>query len=68
MCLKIIENGKQKDVVIREGEVKQDCFSVIVAYKCVNWMFYVLFRNPFIPAVQEIAPGFKKKKKSLNGV
>uniref|UniRef100_A0A8D2QAI6 3-hydroxyanthranilate 3,4-dioxygenase n=1 Tax=Zonotrichia albicollis TaxID=44394 RepID=A0A8D2QAI6_ZONAL len=24
MCLKIIENGKHKDIVIREGEVKQD--------------------------------------------
>lgn len=36
MCLKIIENGKQKDVVIREGEVKQDCFSVIVVHKYVK--------------------------------
>lgn len=36
MCLKIIENGKQKDIVIREGEVKQGDFSVIVVHRYVK--------------------------------
>lgn len=36
MCLKIIENGKHKDIVIREGEVKKDCCSVIVVHKYVK--------------------------------
>lgn len=57
MCLKIIENGKQKDIVIREGEVKQDCFSVIVVHRYVKWIFYEVFKNNFNPAVQEVASG-----------
>lgn len=52
MCLKIIENGKQKDVVIREGEVKQSCFPVTVEHTHVKWIFDEAFKNQFIPAVQ----------------
>lgn len=45
MCLKIIENGKQKDVFIREGEVKHHCFSVIVVRMCAKLIFYEVYQD-----------------------
>lgn len=45
MCLKIIENGKQKDIFIREGEVKHHCFSVIVVRMYAKLIFYEVYQN-----------------------
>lgn len=61
MCLKIIENGKQKDVVIQEGEVKQICFSVLVLHRYVKQIFCKVFIQQFIPGGQTWHQDSEKK-------
>lgn len=51
MCLKIIENKKHKDIVIREGEVKHDCFSLTVLHRYVKLIFYQVFQGQFVTAM-----------------
>lgn len=48
MCLKVIENGKYKDVFIKEGEVRADtlssdfCFTLTLIYSVQNISYLYL--------------------------